>query len=79
MAAAERYKIIRTMLLYKVKGYRKSNPGYPTVLSEVEEELIDQILETVSDWGFPITKTDIRGVLEKFVSKHGYDCVTVGT
>lgn len=70
-AAAEKYKINRTTLLYKVRGSHENNPGHPTVLSKVEEELIAETLGTVSDWGFPMTKSDVRGVIEKFVNKQG--------
>lgn len=69
-AASEKYKINRTTLLYKINRNNEGKPGHPTVLTE-EEKLISDTLGTVSDWGFPMSKSDIRSVIEKSVNKQG--------
>lgn len=69
----KKYKINRSTLIYKIRGSHENNSGHPTVLSKVKEKLIAETLGTVSDWGFPMTKADARGVIEKFMNKQCRD------
>lgn len=41
------------------------------MLTEEEERLISETLGTVSDWGFPLSTSDVIGVFEAFVTKQG--------
>ncbi|KAB0801489.1 hypothetical protein PPYR_05843 [Photinus pyralis] len=70
-AAAEKYKINRTTILNRIHHKHEGNPGHPPVLTPEEEKIIAESLGVAADWGFPMTKKDIRSVIEKFVSKQG--------
>ena len=64
-AAARKYKINRTTLLYKVHGSHEGKPGHPAVLLPEKEQIISQTLGTMSDWEFPITKSGEQKLTEK--------------
>ena len=68
-AASEKYKINRTTILNKIHKKHEGKPGHPPILTPEEEKIMADSLGVVGDWGFPFTKADIRGVVEKFVSK----------
>lgn len=70
-AASRRFKISRGTLQNKLKGEHTRPPGHPTVFTPAEEQLLTKTLVTVSNWGFPFTKVDIRELIHKYLQKKG--------
>lgn len=69
--AALTYKIPRTTLVRKVVGKNPKPVGHPTVLSRQEEATISATLGTVANWGYPLTRADVRDVIKKYLDKQG--------
>lgn len=69
--ASKRWNISRGTLQNRLKGAHNRPPGHPTVFQPEEEQLLTKTLAQVSDWGFPMTKVDIRDVLHKYLEKQG--------
>lgn len=70
-AASIKYKVSRTTLSERISGKHASKVGHPTVLTKEEESLISETLGTVSEWGYPMTSSDIASVISGFVNKQG--------
>lgn len=69
--AAECYGIPKSTLYDKVKGIKTKKHGGQTKLSELDEKkLVDGII-TLSEWGFPITRSDIRLLIKSFLDRKG--------
>ena len=45
--------------------------GRPTVLSKEEEDVIRSRVVLMGDWGFPLTKTDLREVVKSYLDGMG--------
>lgn len=69
--ASARFKISRGTLQNKLKGEHTRPPGHPTVFTPAEEQLLKNTLVTVSNWGFPFNKSDIRELIHKYLQKKG--------
>lgn len=69
--AAKTLKVERTTLGRRLLGAHSKSVGRPKVLSDQEEALISKTLGVVANWGFPLTKVDIRDVIKKFLDKQG--------
>ncbi|KAI4463951.1 guanylate cyclase soluble subunit beta-2 [Holotrichia oblita] len=65
---AETFGVERTTLGRRIVG---THLGRPSVLTAQEEALIARTLGVVANWRFPLTKVDIRNVIEKFLDKQG--------
>lgn len=70
-AAAIKFKVPRPTLVRRLLGKNLGPVGHPTVLSKNEEAIIAETLGTVANWGFPLTRIDIRDVVKKFLDKQG--------
>ena len=69
--ASRKFKICRGTLQNKMFGKHTKAVGHPVVFTQQEEQLVTHTLTTVSNWGFPLTKVDIREVLHKYLEKQG--------
>lgn len=69
--AAQTFGVERTTLSRRLAGAHTKAVGRPKVLSDEEEALISRTLGVVANWGFPLTKVDIRDVIKKFLDKQG--------
>ena len=74
-SVAKKYNISRGTLQNRVagRGRHSTKPGHPPVLAEEEEE--DSIVKhhlKLSDWGFPIDKTDLRMLVKAYLDKAGH-------
>ncbi|KAJ8950560.1 hypothetical protein NQ318_015693 [Aromia moschata] len=69
--AAQTYRIPRSTLVNRCLGRHKKSVGHPTILSKEEEQLISRTLGIVAEWGFPLTKADIKAVIKKYLDKRG--------
>lgn len=58
--AARVYQIPRSTLTNRCLGRHTKPRGHPTILSSEEEAVIARTLGVVADWGFPLTKADIK-------------------
>ncbi|KAJ8935524.1 hypothetical protein NQ318_005631 [Aromia moschata] len=66
--AAQTYRIPRSTLVNRCLGRHKKSVGHPTILSK-EEQLISRTLGIVAEWGFPLTKADIKSVIKNTLTK----------
>lgn len=69
--AARIYKIPRSTLTNRCLGRHTKPRGHPTILSSEEETVIARTLGVVADWGFPLTKADIKQIMKKYLDKKG--------
>lgn len=69
--AAQTYGIPRMTLVNRCLGRHTKSVGHPTVLSTEEEQLISRTLGVVAEWGFPLTKPDIKAVIQKYLDRKG--------
>lgn len=69
--ASQTYKVPRPTISRKLLGRNTRPVGHPTVLSTEEERLISHTLGVVAEWGFPLSKLDVRDVVKKFLDKQG--------
>lgn len=69
--AAQVYQIPRSTLVNRCLGRHTKPQGHPTILSPEEEVIISRTLGVVADWGFPLTKPDIKQIVKKFLDKKG--------
>lgn len=69
--AAVTYQVPRTTLIRKVLGKNSGAVGRPRVLSAEEEHNISDTLGVVANWGFPLTRLDVRTVIAKYLDKQG--------
>ncbi|KAI4460651.1 hypothetical protein MML48_5g00008305 [Holotrichia oblita] len=68
--AAATFGVERTTLGRRIVGTHPKAVGRPTVLTAQEEALIARTLGVVANWGFPLTKVDIRNVIKKFFNNN---------
>ncbi|KAI4463947.1 homeobox-like domain superfamily [Holotrichia oblita] len=61
---AETFGVERTTLGRRIVG---THLGRPSVLTAQEEAHTARTLGVVANWRFPLTKVDIRNVIEKFL------------
>lgn len=53
----------------KRRGEHTRKVGRPCALSEQEEQAIVSGILTLSDWGFPVVRCDLRRIISYYVSK----------
>ena len=66
-----RYRICRGTLQNKLHGAYSKNPGHPTLLSEAEEALFEEMLVSLSAYGFPLDILDLRLVVKAYLDRKG--------
>lgn len=69
--AAQTYGVPRTTLTRKTLGKNLGPIGRPRVLSTEEEATIAETLGVVANWGFPLTRPDVKTVIAKYLDKQG--------
>ncbi|KAJ8954924.1 hypothetical protein NQ314_006998 [Rhamnusium bicolor] len=67
--AAQTYGISRTTIARKLLGINMQPVGHPKVLSSQEEASITGTFGVVANWGFPLTRLDVRTVIAKYLEK----------
>ncbi|KAJ8953873.1 hypothetical protein NQ314_007189 [Rhamnusium bicolor] len=67
--AAQTYGISRATIARKLLGRNMQQVGHPKVLSSQEEASIAETLGVVANWGFPLTRLDVRTVIAKYLEK----------
>lgn len=69
--AARKFGIPVGTLFNRFHGQHFRKVGRPTALpQEVEEKLVD-LINTCAEWGFPLTKHDVRKFVENHMTAHG--------
>lgn len=71
LRASERWKIPRGTLQNRLFERHEGRVGHPTVLSQQEETLIAETINQIANWGFPVTVSDTREIVQKYVTKQG--------
>lgn len=69
--ASQEFGIPRATINRHVRQVKTGKIGRPTVLSPEEEEKVTQRIALAGDWGFPLTKFDIRLVVKAFLDRQG--------
>lgn len=69
--AEERYGIPRATLNRKLRGLNPNNPGRQPVFGVREEKCIIKAITTAAEWGYPMTKTEIREMVKKYLDRKG--------
>lgn len=69
--ASEYYKIPKSTLHDKIKGKKSGKHGGQTKLSPEEEKLLTEAITKFSEWGFPMTRRDIRGLVKNYFDRRG--------
>lgn len=68
---SERYKIPRTTLKRKLLRLKPGTYGGQTVLSKNEEKAITEALMICAEWGFPLTKVDLKLLIKGYLDRCG--------
>ncbi|KAI4454589.1 hypothetical protein MML48_9g00016678 [Holotrichia oblita] len=64
-------KVPRPTLQRKLLGRNLNPVGHLRVLSDEEEAIIRNTLGIVANWGFPLTRYDVRMLIGKYIEKQG--------
>jgi transposase-like protein len=69
--AAVACNVPRITLLDRLKGNHKTGmSGRPTVLSEVEEDVLVEILVLMGEYNYPLTKRHLSDMVKNYLDKH---------
>lgn len=68
---SQTYGIPYVTLYRKIKGLHPRKPGGQTVLSLQEEQSIVKCILTAADWGFPMTPSDIKTLVQSYLNQKG--------
>ena len=68
--ASQKYGIPRATLNRKLKGLC-GHHGHPTALSKEEETQICEYVVLMADWGFPMSKADLRHFVKDYIERKG--------
>lgn len=71
LRASKFWKIPRGTLQNRLFERHEGNVGHPTVLTAQEESLISEAINQIWNWGFPVTVSDTREIVQKYVTKQG--------
>jgi hypothetical protein len=66
-----KYNIPFRIIANKIKKYHQQCPGRPPVFSAEEEQAFASYIETLSDFGFPLTCDDFRHVVKSYMDRAG--------
>lgn len=70
-AAAKKYKIAKGTIINKIHGRKWLKVGGQTALSSNEELEFANNLTTCAEWGFPLTKHDLRLLVKHYLDRQG--------
>lgn len=65
--AAEVFNIKRSTLQNKMKNKHPKKQGGQCALTNDEEKCLVNMLITTGNWGFPLTKVDLRHITKRFL------------
>lgn len=69
--AADTYNIPRRTLFYKLKGLHMKKPGFPPIFSYEEERRFVLCIQSLSDFGFPVTEVELRQIIKTYLNRQG--------
>lgn len=69
--AEKLYNIPRRTINYKLKKQHDNNWGRPTIFTENEEKCFTEHIIYMSDYGFPVDKTDLRYIIKSYLDRQG--------
>lgn len=69
--AAKFYNIPRRTINYKLKGQHIKSFGRPNVFTEKEEKQFVDHIVLMSEYGFPVDKTDFRFIVKSYLDRIG--------
>ena len=69
--AAKRYNVPRNTIGDRLRQQRGPNVGRPTELSVVEEDIIVERLLLMANWGFPLSRNDLRYLIQEYLNSLG--------
>jgi transposase-like protein len=69
--AAREFQVPKTTLFDRVKERVTDKSGRPTVLSEMEEQYLVERLIVLGDWGFPVSRRDLRTLIKNYLDGQG--------
>ena len=69
--AAKRYNVPRNTIGDRLRQQRGPNVGRPTELSAVEEDIIVERLLLMANWGFPLSRNDLRYLIQEYLNSLG--------
>jgi hypothetical protein len=73
--ASRHFEIPKTTIFDRMNSKKtKLELGWPTVLSEEEENIIVQRLLVMWMWGFPLTSLDVRFLVKSYLEDIGRTC-----
>lgn len=70
-AAAKKYNLPKSTLSDHYSGKTTSPHGKKTVFSQIEEQVLAAHAVKVAEWGFPLTRLDIRLLAKSYLDKDG--------
>ena len=68
---AREYKVPLVTLFERIKGKSSGNVGRPTAMTLEEESLLSKRCLLFATWGFPLTKYDVRKLLQNYYNRKG--------
>lgn len=61
----------RITLVDKLRGTHKSGQiGRPTVLSQVEEDVLVEVIQLMGEYNYPLTKRHLKDMVKNYLDKH---------
>lgn len=70
-AAAKKYRVSKGTIINKIHGRKWLKSGGQTALSSNEEHEFVNNLLTCAEWGFPLTKHDLRLLVKHYLDRQG--------
>ncbi|CAI6374493.1 unnamed protein product [Macrosiphum euphorbiae] len=69
--AEKAFKIPRLTIINKLKAHHVQPVGRPTVFTEPEENNFVGDIHVMSEYGFPIDKTDLKFIIKSYLDRNG--------
>lgn len=67
--AAEKHRVPRRTLADRLSQTHGQKPGRPTVFSNSEEAMLRNCLQSVAEWGYPLSVMDFRLIIKGYLEK----------
>lgn len=71
----ESFGIPRRTIVNKIKKIHSNSVGHPTALPREEEKKIVRVLQASSDFGSPLTKIDLKLLVQEYLKKNSRELV----
>ena len=69
--AAKEFQVPKITLWDRVKDRVSDQLGRPTVLSKMEEQILVERALILGEWGFPLTRRDLRILIKAYLDRQG--------